>query len=631
MELIVLADEGISPPQRSDPFWILRLIGPSDPEDPLPPDLALIAEQASAHIRSDFPEWLWRQVCLSGLLQLHVWPGPINGWWYFPLSEKSPLRSALIRELYWLTLLRLLLKRHAIDIIHWWGPDETIAKVTSQLAMQMGIPFHFHQVRAHTMLHRNWGGVLIARMRYTLAQGVQWALLKGFHVTMSSSIAPDTAYYTLFPAQWECGADSWKPRMYGMWPAYLQKKGCQSVFITTYTGSTFHLLRRAASLLRQCRENGIEFIEPYLSFFEWLRCHFPVRFLFRYVRWRRRQRRVPVLFDRLDVSALWWRELDENALSSEIAFDLALSLALRRWTARVTSLRTVFHPFEYQPMERALWAGVKAHRAITVIGLQAGMYTSNQMGFNFLTAETFHPERNPLGAPMPDYLAAYGELAYAVFSKRLTADGVCLSGPIRYPHLIEQKPADPDLVRHPYRLDDTAILLLVTTTIAREESLYLLEASFRLAKDDPHLLLLLKCHYLTPLHKAIHQLASRYRITRYRIFDSNLPTLLRMVPAMVTAGSSTAIEAIAVECMPLVYHGWNEMACNPILDTTGGAFFWDTPSELRCAFDACLHKDTEYQRRRALWPQTLKAHMHPLDGLMNERLYHFLKSYEVYH
>src|SRR5690349_9848472 len=80
----------------------LRLAGIPQPGETPPPNLLTHADDAAAEIRRTFPEWLWRWAVENEALDLAIWPGPVSWWWLTEISEMSPLRSRVLRELYWL-------------------------------------------------------------------------------------------------------------------------------------------------------------------------------------------------------------------------------------------------------------------------------------------------------------------------------------------------------------------------------------------------------------------------------------------------------------------------------------------------------------------------------------------------
>ena len=106
------------------------------------------------------------------------------------------------------------------------------------------------------------------------------------------------------------------------------------------------------------------------------------------------------------------------------------------------------------------------------------------MGFSFPVEEVKEGRSLDLKSPVPDILAAYGELPYKVFAERLGSDRVCLSGPVRYSHLQNDGSRTAGL-GSVEGAAESSIFILVASSIAREESLPLLEGAFKAAGTDP--------------------------------------------------------------------------------------------------------------------------------------------------
>ena len=614
MRLIVIAcDKPVAVADGSG-AWTVRLAGAALSDDRQPPNLSLLADEAAREVRETFPAWLWQWCRTHSALDVQVWPGPkdtgpVSWWWYTPISEKSPLRSAFIRELYWLALLKKLIRQLHVETLEWHGDDPLLAAAVRQVADQQRLPIlvHLSGFPWRRRISARW----VRRILYSLGHGLRWALIKwlGYGKTLKDS-RHDTAFFTLYPSLWEFKEHNGTARMYGSLPQFLTKQGHSAFYPVAYQGTARALLFQRRLLLQRCRDNRILFLESQLSLADWLRAHIMPGFMFRYLPWRRAHRKHTIFYGEIDVARLWWRELDANALSPEIPFDVALSNAFTHLLSQRPGVKTLFHHFEYQPMERALINGARQAGPIRIVGLQAGMFTSNQMGFIFPAEEAQITDGNGYRAPVPDYLAAYRR--------------VCWSGPIRYPAFSSQPEFDRDAFIQAHRLPQDARFITVTTSIVREESLALLQAAFQILAWDSTVYLLIKFHYHTPLFKEATQLARRSRMDRYRIFDTDLVSLLQTAPLMLCAGSSTAMEAIGVGCMPLVYRPIGEMPCNPMLDIPESVFFWNTPGELQQAINSCLEKDRAYTQRRERWPQAITAQMSPSDGSANARLYEFL-------
>src|ERR1044071_2457808 len=142
MHLVIVATDASLPQDSSvDPHWTVRLMGMAEDAETPPPGLMELADEAAQEIRSTFPLWMWNWLQEAGMLNLHSWSKWISWWWYTPLSEKSPLRSPLIRELYWIALVRRLLQKIVVDSIHWIGQDPAFCRTVEQVVKEFHVPF----------------------------------------------------------------------------------------------------------------------------------------------------------------------------------------------------------------------------------------------------------------------------------------------------------------------------------------------------------------------------------------------------------------------------------------------------------------------------------------------------------
>lgn len=621
MHLTVIASHLGRAPQREE-SWVLRLVGTPRSDETPPPDILAIVDQTAADVRATFPEWLWHWVSNHGLLQLKVFPVSTSWWWYTPLSEKSPLRSRLIRELYWLTLFRAIVGRCAITEVEWIGDDPIFTEVVAKLAARLKVKFHFESTGGPRLSRVS--RAFLHRVAHSTFAIVRWLVLKILFLGKGTSDPDfDIAFYSRFPILWERGERLWRERMFGVWPDYLRARRHRTGYVAVFSGSLKTLVRERRALDEQCREQNILIIERAVSFFSLLRSHLSLNLFWRYFRWRSRVKKQPVWYDDLDVNALFWRELDASLLSSELPLDLTLASGISSIVRKTSSLGAIFLPFEYQPMERAVWSGAKSVRDVSIVGLQTGLFASNQMGFSFPVDEIRKGSSRDLGSPVPDVLAAYGALPYRIFSERLGAERVCLSGPIRYSNLQNRDPNRSDS-RSIENAPPSAVFVLLATSIAREESVPLLENAFRASSGLPDVFFLIKFHYHLPLHNEVKKLAASYGMERrYRVFDSDPYELMRIGRIVVCAGSSIGLEAMTLGCMPVVFRSLGEMSANPMLDVPDAVFFWHSDVELRAVLQSCLTQDAEYQKRKSAWPRAIADQL-DLAGSPDDRLYEFL-------
>lgn len=618
MTLTVIATTQRKAAFGSEGTCTLRLTGAPEAGDRPPANVLECADRAGARLKTLFPDWLWHWAEQSGALSLTQFRGPISWWWYSPLSEMSPIRSPLIRELYWVFLLREVLRSGAFDRTVWLGSDRALASVARQVAVGAGVAF---EARLSGSTPSPWKG--IARRAVSSLRHIAICVaLRVVGVGPRHPVDADSLLYTRYPVLWERTAEGRRERMFADWPAYLALRGHRAMFAATYSGSVRQILINTRALRDAARRESVILVEAMVPMRQLITAHLEPHFLFRYWRWRRSADRVT--FDGLDISEIFRRELDATALSPEIPFDRVLAESVGALLKQARNVRIVFFPFEYQPMERAVT--LAAHNcARRVVGLQTGLFTSNQMGFTFPAAQMRLSPDDVTRAPLPDALSAYGDLPFQIFAERLGPERVLRVGPIRYSRLSSPTGVSREAFLAANGVAPDTPIVAVTTSTVVSESMRILEASFEAASRAGEVVLALKFHYHLPLHEDVRELARRYPNVRHRIFEAHLDELLTVAIALVCGGSSTAFEAIARECMPLAFRAPGDFLPNPILETPEAAFFWSRPDELYAALEATLTNAPACAQRRAYWPEALRRQLWPLTADMNARLYGLLE------
>jgi surface carbohydrate biosynthesis protein (TIGR04326 family) len=618
--LIVIAGETDVPRWEKGSAWVLRLAGTPRQEEPWPPDLMDIAEEAASDLRDGYPGWLWQWTTATQAFSLATFPGSVSWWWYTPISEKSCLRSRLIQELYWLTLLRKVLVSHPeIESVEWHGDDGLIAAAVQSMVAAQGRSF-----RSHLVGLRRWSVTRLAlrRVAYTGYAVARWLLFRLLAIPGDAAADPNTdvVFFTRFPKTWDTSSPPWRERMYGNLPDFLSAKGHHVLYAASPFGPLRSLLVEHHSWRKRSRDMRVCHLEARLGLVELVRCHATLRLFVRYFLWRRKERHEPVTYDGIEITDLLWREMDGSVMSPEIPADLALSTSLTALLRSLPAVGAVFASFEYQPSERAVAVAVHSRAGAKVVGTQAGMYTSNQMGWNLYAPEIDRALDVGQRHHLPDLICAYGELPHRVFSVGMGQGCVGLVGGIRYffdEVVTAPKPAG-------------RVVVLVATPCVKSEAIPLIESVSTVMAGMPEAVVHFKFHPLLPLRDEVLHMAERFDSMQYRVTDEPIPDLLGDATMMICGGTSAAVESIVAGCMPLVFRPLGELAANPILHIPDAAFFWTTIDDLRGAMESCLRRDEAYERRAAAWPAAISEHLYQVDGLTNERLYDFLSEHGAF-
>ncbi len=639
-----------SRPEKNSPLALLRLsrlpqavsvpVGHKvtilDPED--------CVTEAASRLRRTYPDFTMRVSRETGLIDLYIWQGQISWWWFLAFSEKSSLRTSLIELLYWFCILEIILERYTIATVHLATDDVDYGCVLQALCKK-------HRVLLgdiHLLAQKPISGsklILISLHRFVravLSRGLKWLTLKWLRldslINYEAIGTKSAVFCTFYPKFFEQRGDTdfLDEKLFGTWPRYLAHTGHPTVYAANTALNFKQIMGRAKMLRRHVACNNLAILESFWSLADLLKITLDFTFLWRYWRWRKRHADVPMLFQGVDIHRLVLRELDQDVfVKQEAPNSVGLSYATKRLIEKLGGASCVSYTFEYQPRERAISVGVHmTAKAIPIIGFQISIFSFNHLPWFFPKEET---RQLPTGqhdarlAPLPDYVVAYGLSDYRVFKERFLPDTVILAGPIRYTQLAQdvRTGIDTDAFRQMYSIPDDAALFLVATSIIRAETLRMMHMTLKVVAALPGVYLLVKFHPHRPLHQELAEMTENVGFSNYQVFDSDLNTLIKASKVVILATSSVGIDAIALNCMPVVFYRSGNFEPHPLRDFPKAAFFCQDEAELKAALEECLREGELYQRRKAHWPRVIESLLYRLDGRENERLYEELKNRKV--
>ncbi len=600
--------------------------------------------EAAARLRQTYPTFTFQMVRDTGLLNLYIWQNQISWWWFLPFSENSSLRTPLVELLYWFCLLEIVLENNQITLVHLATDNADYAQVLIALCQQHHIPVGQVDYPAKSILSRFKliSAFIFTFLRLSSIQILKWLTLKWLHLDTAVDYqkigSQSSIFCTFYPTFFEPGdtANRLKEKLFGDWPDYLIQQGHEVLYAATVQRFK-DVFSRRLTLRQQLGHNHIVILESLWSLNDLIRIIFDLTFVWRYWGWRQSHAQSPMLFRGIDIHPLVIKELDSDIfIKQEAAQGAGMAYAIKRLLEKLHGARCICHTFEYQPRERAISIGVRMNsQPIPVIGFDIAMFTFNHIPFFFSPESIQQPQSGspqPHLAPLPDYLVTYGQSSYRVFSQHFLPNTVALVGPIRYAQLAQAVQAEVDSVvfRQEYEIPLDTTLLLLATPITVVEALPMMKMTLQVAAALPDLYLLVKFHPHCPLPQELAALAKEVNFLNYQVFDSNLNTLIKVSRAIVLASSSVGIEAIALNCMPIVFSRPGNLEVNPLRDFSEAAFFCRNEADLKMAINECLVEGQLYQQRQTHWPRVIESLLYRLDGGQNERLYQWLKNQKAY-
>ncbi len=579
--LIVIAAAEAPPPAAGD--WVIRFAGVPEPGERCPDELPELRDASAELLKQRYGSWLDGWARESGLMDIATWEGGLSWWWFGALSERSPQTSWLIHQLHQLLVLRLALRRWRPKRTVWYDPSAAMRRAAARVAAAEGCaldavasgPTPRRQRIPYLLVLR-----LFASLRLLARALVARSLDSGAGTETARTIA-----FTRFPVLWEAGDGAWRERMYGHLPEALEARGLDVAYAAITSGSALAWLRNAGAWRRVLRRRRIRIVESRATATDLAVAVADAGLWRRYVGWRRDQSARAVAFDGIEVAELVLHAADLNLLDPSLPVNRLIARALPRLLPVLPSARFVIHPFEFQPMERAL--AVAVPDGLPVVGLQTGVFTSGQIGCLLRREELRERHRGRAAgdarlAPAPDLIAAYGRLPYRIFAAALGADAVVEAGATRYGGLAElaREPPPREEVRHALGLGAPHRYLLLATAALPEEAWPMLRAARAIAAAHSDIFLLVKFHYHLRLEAELAETLAGVADGRWRIFDAHLHRLILAADTVITGASSVAYEALALGRPALVYLSPALFHCNPATETPDAFAFWHTPDEL---------------------------------------------------
>lgn len=600
------------------------------------------AAEAHRRVREEYPSFLHDFARRRGLLNLWSWKDHLGVWWMTPISEMSSFRTPLIDILYQLAVIDQVLAERKPERITLLTDDPLLVPAVRQVAQRHGARLEgvIELARRLTVRRRLGQWPSLRRAWFCNRWVLLWVILRLTRVGRFESAVGDPSgrrwalLCTLFPSMWEPGADpdSLSNRSFGDWPKRLEDEGHLAVYGAMTMASPGRILLQSLRLRRLLATNRIVLLESLLPFRTLLACCLGSGWIRAYRRWRRQHPAPTASCNGNEIGPLLLREIDRDLQSPEVAFNLCVAEGVYRLVKRLGSVASVTYPFEYQPLEKAFSAGVRlAGSRAPVVGFQTGLTGKNHLGYRFPSEQVRQNGRqaDPTIACLPDVIVVNGSTTLEALRERVGSDRLVLSGPVRLGYLrslVEEKQQRIASLRERHSLSDAAFPAVIATSIVHDEALAMLELAFRAGKGLEEIVFLVKDHPLYPIPEAVRDVATRHGFGRYRYCTGRPADLLLLSKVALTGCTSVGVEAIALGCMPIVYADSCRYDLGPLRDVEDAAFFFEDLESLRWALRECMSGGEEFQRRRARWPEALKALLDLSGGDPSSRLLASLKG-----
>lgn len=615
-------------------------IPPKDNSDGIWLDIKEISDAVSEKIRELYPRFLYETAKSTGLLDITVLDKKVSLYWLMPISEMSVLRNPLIDKLYALFVLKEVLQKNDYQKILLVTDDELLEMPVREICKKLNLTNIETKIikQDKPLYYRNAVSLIISWWLQFLSSLAYWFI---FNVFKIGKLEKENSVYvlglTIFPTLWSKNNKGIFENMaFGDFPAELEKHGYRLNYLAIPTMKLRNLISDIRYWKKLAHQSQISFIQSLLSFQDFLFIYLRVSWGKELSFWFQKLSNTNVHLDSLDVKHLFVREFKHEIWNLGFAQSLIVAYASANLIKKVKSISLAVCAFESQPIEKAFSAGLKKeNQSIKLIGLQTSLMGKSHLGYYFLPEQISQTHQLiPPFAPLPDYVAMYGETTYNLLMKKLGKDRVQLTGPVRYPYLKIDSQTERDnaeeKIKDRFNLNGETVLALLALPSLKEEALMILDWAFAIAKSYPQLYFLVRFHYWAILNDELKNASQLHSVTNYQVVAGDLHELLLVSQFMVTGTSSVGIEAMVSGCMPISYKPTRRYDFGRIQDVEEGAFLYTNQSELQKAINECINQNSVFGEKKTQWEKNLQRLCTPLDGKASYRLYNWLDTKNVF-
>ncbi|MBL8050794.1 MAG: hypothetical protein JNM46_06190 [Anaerolineales bacterium] len=617
--------ESIPPKDNFDETWL---------------DIKEISDAVSEKIRELYPRFLYETAKSTGLLDITVLDKKVSLYWLMPISEMSVLRNPLIDKLYALFVLKEVLQKNDYQKVLLVTDDELLEIPVREICKKLNLTNIETKIlkQDKPLYYRNTVSLIVSWWLQFVSSLAYWFIFNMFKI---GELEKENSAYvlglTIFPTLWSKNNKGIFENMaFGDFPVELKKHGYRLKYLAIPTMKLRNLISDIRYWKKLAHQSQISFIQSLLSFQDFLFIYFRVGWGKELSFWFQKLSNTNVHLDSIDVKHLLVREFKHEIWNLGFAQSLIVTYASANLIKKVKNISSAVCAFEAQPIEKAFSAGLKKeNQSIKLIGLQTSLSGKSHLGYYFLPEQISQTHQLiPPFAPLPDYVAAYGETTYNLLMKKLGKDRVQLTGPVRYPYLKIDSQTERDKakekIKDRFNHNGETVLAILALPSLKEEALMILDWAFAIAKSYPQLYFLVRFHYWAILNDELKDASQLHSVTNYQVVAGDLHELLLTSQFMITGTSSVGIEAIASGCMPISYKPTRRYDFGRIQDVEEGAFLYTNQAELQKAINECITQGDVFAEKKSKWEKNLQKLCTPLDGKASSRLYNWLDTKDVF-
>lgn len=562
-----------------------------------------------------------------------------NLWWYLDISEKSIWRDKTVHRLYALLCLVYACERIGYDELHLCIKDATLKRSIIAFAGSRGMRMiDGSPDRGREKLRKGpiWFSILYfyANLRVFIKTLLQVLLIKTLKSKHDHKVQENAVgIFSLFPHWWEKPFSRDAVELFFRdFPKELAKT--KEVLYLIWIDSTRKPpFKQFKGLQNFIKSQKTVILQGYLRVSD-LFSVFKMDRFFAFKRLFNGFMKMSFQFEGLDVSDIIRETLCLSLLSPVVPEWLLLDQAFQRLP--LDNYEAIFFRLEFQPLERSLLYNTR-HKTLT-FGFQHSALGPNFLNYVFPMGELggyWENRDNAQNMPLPDFILVSGKLGFDYLAKAgYPAERLFICGGLRYTSLFEYKRNQMPKVtlKNKYHLPlNKRIIFTPTSQILNETLCMFGDLLCAIQQMDQPFHLIIKSNpnkdsepeYLSRILDFIRGHAAG---TTYEIYNGkkSFYDCICASDALLLTGGTSALEAIALGVVPIIYNCASQFSHNPMLQYPQAVLVADNSETMLRALRAI--NDNESSREFSkFWREPLMDMFGDLEYDPNRRILDYYK------
>ncbi|MDP2685109.1 MAG: hypothetical protein Q8P20_08820 [bacterium] len=559
-----------------------------------------------------------------------------NIWWFLGFSEMGSFRIKFIDQIYFLTLIKLVLENnyHAIYIDL---NDSHLKHVLEDYLFKQKISFSSAKSKQKKLAQNVKEQFLlwwfISMLLFVITQILKTTFFRIFSIGFRPvKNVGFVSFFSFFPALWSKKTDqSFKNSIFNTLLDYTND--FHQAYHLIYTIRLRSSAKTVISNLKRFKQQKIIFLEKYVPLKGFLFfCNY--KYLVSIIRYHLVfRKKISEKYEGYNISRLITKSIDVSLSDKELYRDIFIFHSLKSFTKKYI-VKGIVHPSEFQCYEKSIWYSVAG--ICPAIALQHSAIGKNWLNYYFNKKDIpsqYEDLHASMRMPLPELFLCSGEYQYQVLKQNsIPINKIKLCGAFRYNHLhetISKRRNKTDLM-HELGFSDKTIIILSLGGVNLQESIDMVYSIAEYLKYiDREIQILFKSHPLRIIDQEVEQIfKTKCAGKKWKIIPAHYNYIDYISISNLTCfcNSTIGIESIALGVHALSFDNIHSFVSYDMIEVGDAVFHVKNKADFIAAIQDILSNSSFLKTIEKSWNDAISKTFYKLDGKANERFISILST-----